>query len=393
MGSIVNSPYILIIGGFMAEISTFKAGMEGVIALQSSICTIDGVKGDLVYRGYNIHELAQHSNFEETVFLLWNDRLPNKTELADLTEALDKNADLPEAILTILKSLTPKMAAMDMLRSFTSLLSHFDEDVADSSPEASQRMAIRIMAKVPTLVAAFHRFRNNKDYVKAKPGTNLAERFLFQLNGETPSPEAIKAMDVALVLHAEHGLNASTFNARVASGTLTDIYSAVTGAIGALKGPLHGGANVNVFNTLEKIGSVDKVRAYVEEALAKKEKLAGFGHRVYKTMDPRATHLKEMSQKLCAAAGQDKWYDMSVEMQKVMKETKNMDPNVDFFSASVYHVLGITTDLFTPIFAISRTSGWTAHIMEQLANNRLIRPRAEYLGKKDLAYTPIDQRA
>lgn len=377
----------------MAEVkNTFKAGMEGMIALQSSICTIDGQKGELIYSGYNIHELAQNASFEEVCFLLWHNRLPKKNELATLKKDLDAAHEVPAPVLDYLKQISKKMIPMDMLRSFISLTSHFDDETSDMSPEANMRKAIRIVAVTPTLVASFHRFRNGKPYVKAKPGMGFAERFLYQLNGEPPSPEAIKSMDVALVLHAEHELNASTFTARVSAATLTDIYSAVTGAVGALKGPLHGGANIEVFKILEKIGSKEKVRSYVTAALDRKEKIPGFGHRVYKTLDPRATHLRQMSEKLCKSAGQAKWYEISIELEKTMKEMKGLDANVDFFSASVYHVLGFTHDLFTPIFAVARTSGWTAHILEQYKNNRLIRPLAEYTGNLNLKFVPIEKR-
>ncbi|MDO8643951.1 MAG: citrate/2-methylcitrate synthase [bacterium] len=370
----------------------FKAGLEGIVAAQSEICNIDGEKGILVYAGYDIHDLADHATFEEVIFLLWNLRLPNQKELKALKKDLEDNCEAPKEILEFIKKIAKKSKAMDVLRTAVSYLSYYDSEMEDASREANERKALRIVAQFPSLVAAYHRFRQGKKYVPHKPGMSYAERFVYQLNGEKPLEEAAKAMDLVLVLHAEHSFNASTFAGRVAAGTLTDIYSAVTAAIAALKGPLHGGANEVVFKMLEEIGSVANVRRYVEDKLSRKEKIFGFGHRVYKTLDPRATHLMQMSERLGRAHNDLRWFEISREIHKVVKELKNIEANVDFYSASVYHLLGVPGDLFTSIFAISRSSGWTAHILEQYRNNRLIRPEAEYIGQQNLKYIPIEKR-
>jgi citrate synthase len=374
------------------EEESFKAGLEGIVAAQTKICYIDGQKGQLVYCGYDIGELAEKSSFEEVVHLLWHQKLPTKRELAHLTLELEEASEIPREIMEILQRFAPRLSGMGMLRTFVSMLAHFDPEAGDRSTAANENKALRIVAKIPTLIAAFDRFRKGHQLVVPKRGQNLATRFLYQLFGKDPLPEAAKAMDVALILHAEHELNASTFAARVAAATLTDIYSAVTAAVATLKGPLHGGANEEVIKMLRHIGTPDRVREFLEVELADKKKIFGFGHRVYKTMDPRAKYLMKMSQTLGDARGYTKWYDLSVEVQKVMKDLKGLDPNVDFYSASLYETMGIPNDLFTALFAMSRSAGWTAHILEQYRNNRLIRPLCEYIGQKDLKYVPVDKR-
>lgn len=370
----------------------FKAGLEGVVAGQSQICDIDGKKGELIYCGYNIHDLAENATFEEVVHLLWHLRLPTRQELQELTLDLEENSEIPHEIMDFLQRVAPRLSAMGMLRTFVSMLAHFDPEAGDRSRSANENKALRIVAKIPTLVAAFDRFRKGNHLVPPKKSQNLAGRFLYQLTGKDPLPEAAKAMDVALVLHAEHSFNASTFAARVCAATLSDIYSSVTAAIATLKGPLHGGANEEVIKMLRQIGHVSRVKEFIEAELADRKKIFGFGHRVYKTMDPRAVHLMKMAEQLGRASGRLKWFEISVEIQKVMKELKGLDPNVDFYSASLYETLGIPSDLFTSIFAMSRASGWTAHILEQYKNNRLIRPDCEYTGPRNLKYVPVDKR-
>lgn len=370
----------------------FKAGLEGVVAAQTKLCDIDGQKGVLIYCGYDIDELAENASFEEVIYLLMHQRLPSRREFAILRQTLEENAEVPHEIMETLKKLAPRLSAMGMLRTFVSMHAHFDPEAGDRSMSANENKALRIIAKIPTLVAAFDRFRKGHQYVPPKPGQGFAERFLYQLFGKDPLPEAVKAMDVALVLHAEHGFNASTFAARVVAATLSDIYSAVTAAVAALKGPLHGGANEEVIKMLRQIGHVENAREYIERELAEKRLIFGFGHRVYKTIDPRAKHLMKMSEAFSRASGHMKWFEMSVEIQKIMKELKGLDPNVDFYSASLYQTMGIPVDLFTAIFAISRAAGWTAHILEQYRNNRLIRPLSEYIGPRGLKYVSIDKR-
>lgn len=372
--------------------SSFKAGLEGVVAAQTKLCDIDGQKGCLIYCGYDIHDLAEHATFEEVIHLLLHLRLPTKSELRDLRMTLDENAEIPYEIMETLKRLAPRLSGMGMLRTFVSMHAHFDPEAGDRSMSANENKALRIISKIPTLVAAFDRFRKGNQYIAPKPGQTIAERFLYQLTGRDPLPEATRAMDVALILHAEHGFNASTFAARVVAATLSDIYSAVTAAIAALKGPLHGGANEEVIKTLRQIGHISHAREFIQNELDNRRVIFGFGHRVYKTMDPRASHLMKMSEAFSRASGQMRWYEMSIEIQKIMKELKDLDPNVDFYSASLYQTMGIPVDLFTAIFAMSRSAGWTAHILEQYRNNRLIRPESEYIGPRGLKYVPIDQR-
>lgn len=370
----------------------FKEGLEGVVAAQTHICRIDGQKGRLIYCGYDIQDLAEHATFEEVIHLLWHQRLPNQRELSRLIQELEEDSEIPKEIMDVLQRFSPRLSGMGMLRTFVSMLAHFDPEAGDRSRAANENKALRIVAKIPTLVAAFDRFRKGNQMISPKRGQNLATRFLYQLFGKDPLPEAAKAMDVALILHAEHEFNASTFAARVAAATLSDIYSAVTAAIATLKGPLHGGANEEVIKMLRQIGRPENVREFLAEQLADKKKIFGFGHRVYKTMDPRAAHLMKMSKILGEARGNTRWFDLSLEVQKVMKELKRLDPNVDFYSASLYETMGIPTDLFTAIFAMSRSAGWTAHILEQYRNNRLIRPLSEYVGPRDLKYVSIEKR-
>ena len=369
-------------------------GLEGVVATNSSICYIDGERGVLAYRGIDIHELAEHSNFEETCYLLWYGRLPKAGELKELGEKLAQERQLDPAILQLLRNAPTSAQPMDVLRTAVSALAFYDADVKNNEHEANIRKAIRLTSQIAMIVAAYDRIRKNKPVVEADRSLSHAANFLWQLNGEKPSTTAEKALDVALILHADHELNASTFAARVTAATLADMHAAITSAIGALKGPLHGGANEAAFRIMEAIDreKADPVQ-YVRGMLAQKKKIPGFGHRVYHTEDPRATHLRVMSRDLGRTSGQPQWYEMSEKIEKLVKAEKKLNANVDFYSASTYHVLGIDEDLFTPVFAVSRISGWAAHVIEQLDDNRLIRPRAEYLGPQyPNRYVPIDRR-
>src|SRR5579862_166968 len=369
-------------------------GLAGVTACSSSICYIDGDQGVLAYRGIDIHELAEHSTFEEVCYLLWFGKLPKRDELTDLRKALAEERKLDAAIINLLR-LAPRHALpMDVLRTAVSALSFYDPEQRDNSHQANIHKAIRLTSQIAMIVAAYDRIRKGKTVVEPDRSLSHAANFLLMLNGEKPSPTAEKALDVALVLHADHELNASTFAARVTAATLSDMHSAITSAIGALKGPLHGGANEAVFQVLQAIDAsgADPVD-YVKGMLAQKKKVPGFGHRVYHTEDPRATHLRAMSRDLGNSAGQAKWFEISHKIEEFVKNDKKLNANVDFYSASTYHTLGIDVDLFTPIFAVSRVSGWAAHVIEQLEDNRLIRPRAEYLGPAyPSQYDPIDQR-
>ncbi len=369
-----------------------KAGLEDVVAATSAICDVNGGEGRLVYRGYDIHDLAQHSTFEETVFLLWFGRLPTKTELQNLVKDLSSNRELPVAVVELMKKFPHTALPMEVLRTTVSALSMYDPDGDDNSHEANVRKATRLTAQIPTIIAYWDNIRNNKPTLSPKPDLSLAGNFLYMLKGEVPDELNTKSLDIALILHADHELNASTFAARVAAATLTDMYSATVAAIGTLKGPLHGGANQEVIKLLLKIGSVEKANSYVHDMLAEHQKIMGFGHRVYKTEDPRAHDLRIMSEQLSKRNGDSKWYQMSIEIEQTVMKEKGLHANVDFYSASVYFMLGIPIDLFTPIFAMSRMSGWAAHILEQLGNNRLIRPRAEYTGERDLHYVSVDKR-
>jgi citrate synthase len=369
-----------------------KAGLEGIVAAQSSISDVNGEEGKLIYAGYDIHDLAQHATFEEVIYLLWNGKLPTAAELGALKSQLNDEAGLPAEIIQLIRLLPKTANPMDMLRTVVSALGLYDPDGADNSLEANLRKAVRLTAKFPIIVTSFQRVRNGQEPVHPREGLSLAANFLYTLNGEQPDKIATRTMDVAFVLHADHELNASTFAARVTAATLSDMYSAIVSAIGTLKGPLHGGANEGVIKNLLEIGSVDAVEAWVKDALAKKKRIMGFGHRVYRTRDPRAIHLVEMSRQLGEQTGETRWYEMSRKMEEVVTREKHLNANVDFYSASTYYALGIPTDLFTPIFACSRISGWTAHVLEQFRNNRLIRPRAEYVGPRGLKYVPIEER-
>jgi citrate synthase len=356
-------------------------GLEGVVATNSSICYIDGDLGVLAYRGIDIHELADRSNFEETCYLLWFGKLPNPSELKDLQARLAQERHLDPGIIQLVQSAPKSALPMDVLRTAVSALAYYDADEKNSDHEANIRKAIRLTSQIAMIVAAYDRIRKGKTVVKADRSLSHAANFLLQLNGTKPSATAERALDIALILHADHELNASTFAARVTAATLADMHAAITSAIGALKGPLHGGANEAVYRILESIHSTkaDPVE-HVRGMLAQKKKVPGFGHRVYNTEDPRATHLRVMSRDLGRSSGQPQWYEMSEAIEKFVKAEKKLNANVDFYSASTYHVLGIDEDLFTPVFAVSRISGWAAHVIEQLDDNRLIRPRAEYMG-------------
>src|SRR5690625_459827 len=370
---------------------TATKGLEGVIATQSSISSI--IDDQLTYVGYRIDDLAENSSFEEVIYLLWNLKLPTESQLNELKEDLVKNMDVPEGVIDHLRSYDlSSVHPMAALRSVVSILGLYDEEADVVEKDANMRKAIRLQAKMSTVVAAFARIRQGKDPVKPKKDLGFAANFLYMLNGEEAEDIEIEAMNKALVLHADHELNASTFTARVCVATLSDMYSGVTAAIGALKGPLHGGANERVMKMLTEIGEEDNAIPYIKDALAKKEKIMGMGHRVYRKGDPRAKHLKKMSKELTKLTGQEKWYNMSVKIEDYIKEDKGLPANVDFYSASVYHSMGIEHDLFTPIFAVSRVSGWIAHILEQYDNNRLIRPRAEYIGPHTQEYVSIENR-
>jgi len=380
----------------MSSVTTTHApkGLEGVVATTSRICYIDGDRGVLAYRGIDIHELADHSSFEETCYLLWFGKLPTRSQLRDLHQRLAGERHLDPSILTLLRNAPGSALPMDVLRTAVSALSFYDPNNKKNDHDANVAKAVRLTSQIAMIVAAYDRIRKGKPVVEPDRSLSHAANFLLQLNGERPSSTAERALDVALILHADHELNASTFAARVTAATLSDMHSAITSAIGALKGPLHGGANEAVFRILEAIDTngADAIE-HVKGMLAQKKKVPGFGHRVYHTEDPRATHLRAMSRDLGHSSGQAKWYEMSRKIEEFVKAEKKLNANVDFYSASTYHTLGIDVDLFTPIFAVSRISGWTAHVIEQLDDNRLIRPRADYLGPQyPVRYVPIDKR-
>ena len=369
-------------------------GLEGVVATTSKICYIDGDRGVLAYRGIDIHELANQSNFEETCYLLWFGKLPTRQELSESHERLAEERKLDAAIIAMLRNAPPHALPMDVLRTVVSALSLYDPQEKNNDSKANIDKGIRITSQIAMIVAAYDRIRKGKPVVEPDRTLSHAANFLLMLNGERPSATAERALDIALILHADHELNASTFAARVTAATLSDMHSAITSAIGALKGPLHGGANEAVFRILQSIdeSGADPID-YVKDMLAQKKKIPGFGHRVYHTEDPRATHLRAMSRDLGKASGQGKWFETSHKIEEFVKAEKKLNANVDFYSASTYHTLGIDVDLFTPIFAVSRVSGWAAHVIEQLNDNRLIRPRADYLGPQyPNRYIPIEQR-
>jgi citrate synthase len=369
------------------------AGLEDVVAGVSEICFLDGVQGRLLYRGYDVHDLAAHSTFEEVVYLLWHGDLPTRAQLAALNEQLAADRPLPPAVVDVMRAFPHDAQPMDVLRTAVSALAMWDPELLDDSPEANLRKAVRLTARIPTIVAVTHRLRTNQPLVDPDPKLNTAQNILYMLHGKRASELNEHTMDVALILHADHELNASTFAARVTAATLARIYDAITSAIGALSGPLHGGANEQVMRMLQRIKTPDRVESYLKEALDRKEKIMGFGHRVYRTEDPRATHLRQLSKQQGEVAGQPQWWQMSRQIEDSLKESKGLLTNVDFYSASTYYLMDIPIDLFTPIFACSRISGWTAHVLEQYANNRLIRPRADYTGPPyPQRFLPLDQR-
>ena len=379
----------------IAEKEKGKGGLEDVVATSSAICYLDGERGVLAYCGYDIHDLAKQATFEEVCYLLWHRRLPSRAELGDLQSQLAAARALPEPIIRLMRSLPPA-DGMDALRTLTSALGHYDPEANDAAPQAQYRKAVRLTAQLGSIVATWGRLQAGGGPIAPDPAMGHSANFLYMLTGERPSAVATRAFDIALTLHADHELNASTFAGRVAAATLTDIYSAVVAAIGTLKGPLHGGANIEVMKMLLELGetaSGDRIDEFVRGKFARKEKISGFGHRVYKTEDPRATHLRQMSKEIGKKAGQPHWFDMSQRIEALVKAEKKLHANVDFYSASMYYTLGIPFDLYTPIFAVSRISGWTAHILEQYANNRLIRPRADYIGPEyPQRILPIEQR-
>lgn len=372
-------------------IMTVTRGLEGVVATTSSISSI--IDDTLTYVGYNIDDLADNASFEEVIYLLWHRKLPTEPELNELTKQLSENAALPPEVLEYFKMYPiDKVHPMAALRTAVSSLGLYDDEADLMDEAANYRKAVRLQAKMPAIVAAFARIRKGQEPIAPRQDLSFAANFLYMLTGKEPEAIAIEAMNKALVLHADHELNASTFTARVCVATLSDIYSGVTAAIGALKGPLHGGANEAVMKMLSEIGTLENVEPFIRSKLDNKEKIMGFGHRVYRQGDPRAKHLRLMSQKLTELTGEPYWYQMSIKIEDIVTGEKKLPPNVDFYSASVYHSLGIDHDLFTPIFAVSRVSGWLAHILEQYENNRLIRPRAEYTGPGMQQYVPIWQR-
>ena len=377
---------------------TIYRGLDGVYIDTTEICQIDGMKGQLIYRGYDISELADKASFEEVIYLLWNGDLPNKEQLAAFQEELRPHFALPEPVVELLRLLPKDTQPMHALQSAVSTLASFDDDSEDVSLENVRSIGLKLVTKFPTLVATLERLRQGKDPVAPNPDYGIAKNFLYMLNGEEPTDAAARVMDVALVLHAEHGSNASTFTARTTASTLTDVYSAISAAVGSLKGPLHGGANTAVMNALEKIGNAEGVEDFVMEKLSEESgRVPGFGHRVYRVIDPRAVILEHVSGDLAEESGDSKWFEMSQEMKRVMaremdKKDKQVKPNVDFFSASVYRMLGFPADMYTPIFAVARISGWMAHLLEQYDGNRIMRPRLAYEGPTGKTFTPLEER-
>ncbi len=368
------------------------AGLEGVVAAESAIGDVDGVNGVLIYQGLNIHDLAERSTFEETVYLLWHGRLPKRDELDALRRELAANQRLPEEVIELVRRFPAEAEPMDALRTAVSALGFYDPGARDLSREGALRTATKLTAQLPVVVAAFERLRQGLEPVEPRNDLNIASNFLYMLKGEEPAEREARIFDVCLILHADHELNASTFTSRVIAGTLADMYGAVTGAVAALSGPLHGGANTNVMKMLLEIGEPARADEWLREALASKKKIMGFGHRVYKTEDPRSVWLRKFSRELAEAKGEKRWIEILDRLRELMFAEKKLYPNVDYYSGSAYYQMGIPLDLFTPIFAVSRISGWTGHILEQYANNRLIRPRAEYIGPRGVPYVPIDGR-
>ncbi len=374
------------------EANAATAGLRGVVAAQSAIGDVNGEQGILIYQGYDIHDLAENSTFEEVIFLLWNGRLPKSDELADLKAQFQANSDIPAEIVEMMKTFPKDANPMDVLRTTVSALGFYDKEGHGTDRETAVRTAVKLTAEIGTLVAAWERIRSGKDVIAPDDSLSIAENFLYMFTGEKPEADEAKIFDIALILHADHELNASTFTTRVVAGTLEDLYGAVTAGIAALAGPLHGGANTNVMKMLKEIGSEEAIDGWLDKALEEKRKIMGIGHAVYKTEDPRATWLRKFSKQLSEKKGEMKWFNMSQKIEKAMLDKKGMHPNVDFYSASAYYLMDIPLDQYTPIFAVSRISGWTGHILEQYGNNKLIRPRAEYIGKRDQKYVPIDER-
>jgi len=374
------------------ESTAATAGLRGVVAAQSAIGDVNGEQGILIYQGYDIHDLAEHSTFEEVVFLLWNGRLPEREELTDLKARISANYEAPAEVIELMKQFPKTAEPMDVLRTSVSMLDFYDSEGHGTDREHALQAAIKLTAQIGTLVTAWERIRNGQEIVAPDKSLNIAEHFLYTLRGTKAEADEVRMFDIALILHADHELNASTFTTRVIAGTLADVYGAVTGGIAALSGPLHGGANTNVMKMLIEIGDEDKIDSWIDTALAEKRKIMGIGHAVYKTEDPRATWLRKFSQQMGEKTGEMKWFNMSQKIEKAMFEKKGMYPNVDFYSASTYYLMGIPLDQYTPIFAVSRISGWTGHILEQYGNNKLIRPRAEYIGARDQKYVSIDER-
>jgi len=378
----------------MAEVNIYEGaldkGLEGVVACTTAVSFIVG--NTLNYRGYTIEDLSAHSTFEEVVFLLWNNRLPNKSELESFKAELNKNMTLDPSYVNVLKTLPTNVHPMAWLRSAVSLLAHWDQDANDMSVEANQRKAVRLTAKMGAIVTAFEAIRNKREILQPKEGKSIAWNFMYMLKGGEPDAELVKIFDTCLILHADHELNCSAFATRVTASSLSDLHSAIVSAIGALKGPLHGGANEQVMVMLAKIGTIEKAQQFVKDALSAKEKVMGIGHRVYKDGDPRAAILRKFSELLTKKIGKPELYEMSVLIDSTMNKEKGLMPNVDFYSATVYHAMGIPTDIFTPIFAVSRIAGWVAHANEQYEKNRIYRPRGKWQGKEGLNWKPVEQR-
>ena len=375
--------------------SDYAKGLEGVIANESALSRVEGLEGRLSYLGYSIDELVENCSFEEVTHLLHRGRLPNVAELADFEKSLRSHREIPQGVIDFLKSAPKDANPMDILRTGVSMLGHYDKraKIGEPDQEANREVALSLCAQTPVIVAYYHRARQGLELLPVRDDLSESAHFLYLMTGEEPSEAAVKTLDVAYTIHADHGMNASTFSARVTVATLSDFYSAMTSAVGTLKGPLHGGANEGVIKMLNEIGSLDKVDAFVEDCLVNKKKIMGIGHRVYKVLDPRAPHLQKMAIKLTEELGETKWIDMSERIATIMRERKGLNANVDFYSATVYYSLGIPTDLFTPIFAIARMAGWTAQVLEQLEDNRLYRPLTKYVGPGELSkVTPIAER-
>ncbi len=373
-------------------VSTFVKGLDGIVAAQTALSSIDGQRGILTYRGINIHELAEEARYEEVVYLLWYGKLPNRQELAHLEARLAANRPIPDQIITILRNTPDNAVPMVVLRNAVSALAMFDPDAEDISPEATRRKAERLTAQMGTILTAYHRLRHGLEPIDPDPRLDHTSNLLYMLTGDQPDPAYVKALDLYQVLLADHGMNASTFTARVVASTQADLHSAVTAALGALKGPLHGGAAEATMRTLFEIGEIDKADAFVENAFKTKRKIMGIGHRIYKTGDPRAVHLQKHSQLLGERRGEVKWFHILKEVEQAVLKYRQLYPNVDFFSSTMLYYIGIPVDMFTPMFAASRIAGWSAHVIEQYYDNVLIRPQSEFIGPEEQHYIPIDER-